>query len=205
VTEGAAIVINQDVDAAGAPAPARFRRDIAGTLTFSRWASAVDFLVRLGASRGAQSGEFVYNDPSRGSGQARLEGFDDAEVRRIDDYFRVEEMRVRLDLPRSARQPLDIRTFWTRPGSTNNPIPMIVLGTVVGLVAVVLGVASSLGPMRVPGETVTWVYLPLFGVLVVGAVVVIVQHVRRLPSWFALRQAFRDAGEPLPIGLRNGD
>ena len=67
------------------------------------------------------------------------------------------------------------------------------------------GVASSLGPMRVPGETVTWVYLPLFGVLVVGAVVVIVQHVRRLPSWFALRQAFRDAGEPLPIGLRNGD
>ena len=205
MTEAAAIVIEQMRDAAGVPAPTQFRRAIEGTLTFSRWASAVDFLVRLGAKRGTQIGEFSYDDPSRGSGVARLEGFADDEIRRIDDYFRVEEMRVRLALPRSARQPLDLRTYWTRPGSTHNPIPMIVLGSSLSVLAIALGVASSVGPMRVPGEAVTWVYLPLFAALAIGAIVIIVQHVRRLPSWFALRQAFLEAGEPLPTGLRNGD
>jgi hypothetical protein len=205
VSDEAAIIIDQVSDGAGAPAPARFRRPIDGNLTFSRWASAVDFLTRLGAQRGAQVGEFSYSDPARGSGVARLDGFRDDEVRQIDDYFRIEQMRIRLDLPRSARAPLEVRTFWTRPVATRNPIPMIAIGSALAALAVALGVASSIGPMRVPGETVTWVYLPLFGALALGAIVLVVQHVRRLSAWLALRRAFLETGEPLPSGLRNGD
>ena len=205
MSEAAAIVIEQVNDGAGAAAPVRFRRPIEGNLTFSRWASAIDFLIRLGAQRGAAPGEFQYNDVNRGSGNARLEGFDPDEVRRIDDYFRIEQMRIRLDLPRSARQPLEARTYWTRPTTTQNPIPMIVLGSGFLLLAIALGFATSVGPMRVPGESVSWVYLPLFAALALGAIVIIVLQARRLPAWFALRRAFRDAGEPLPTGLRARD
>jgi hypothetical protein len=202
VSEARAIVIEQVNDGAGAPAPATFRRPIEGSLTFSRWASAVDFLTRLGAERSDDLGVFRYSDPNRGSGTARLEEFDPDEVRRIDDYFRIEQMRVRLELPRSARQPLETRTFWTRPTTTSNPIPMIMLGGGILVLAIALGIASSIGPMRVPGEAVTGVYLPLFAALAVLAVAVIVLQARRLPTWLALRRAFLEAGEPLPTGLR---
>jgi hypothetical protein len=202
VSEAAAIVIEQALDEAGAAAPATFRRPIEGTLTFSRWASAVDFLTRLDAERTGTAGEFRYSDANRGSGTARLDGFDVDEVRRVDDYFRIEQMRIRLQLPRSARQPLETRTFWTRPTTTSNPIPMIVLGSGILVLVVALGIASSVGPMRVPGEAVTWVYLPLFAALAVLAVAVIVLQARRLPTWLALRRAFLEAGEPLPTGLR---
>lgn len=205
MTGEAAILIEQASDQTGALAPARFRRQIEGNLTFHRSAAAIDFLVRLGAQRGASVGVFAYHDPQRGSGVARLEGFDADEARRIDDYFRIEEMRTRLGLPRSARQPLDVRTFWTRPVATRNPIPMIIFGVVFALLSIGLGIASSVGPMRVPGETVTWVYLPLFGALALGSVVIIVQHVRRLGPWLALRRGFLDAGETVPVGLRVGD
>ncbi|WP_439563532.1 hypothetical protein [Microcella sp.] len=205
MTHDAAILIEQKLDLHGQAAPERYRKPIVATVNLPRTSLAIDALVRLGASVTEQPGEFDYRDPNRGSGGARLEGFGPDEIRVIHDYFRVEAARLRLGIPTAGRLPLDQRPYFTRPGTTRNPVPMIVVGVVILVFAVTLGLLTSVGPMRAPGDDVTWVYAPLFGLLAVGGTVIIVQHARRVRPWFALRSSFQNAGEAIPVGLRLKD
>lgn len=204
-TEHASILIEQEVDQHGQPVPERYRKSIVSTMSFPRTSLAIDALVRLGALPGGKPGEFVYRNGNSGSGSARVEGFAPEEVRAIHDYFRIEAERIRLGLSSTVRLPLETTTYFTRPGTLRNPIPMIVLGFGILVFAVSLGVLTSVGPMRTPGDDITWVYTPLFALLALGGITIIVQHLRRLSSWFALRSSFREADEAMPVGLRLKD
>lgn len=199
------IEIEQHLDAQQQPTPERYRKPIVATINMPRSSIAIVFLVRLGAREGAGPGQFVYTDQGRGSGTARLVGFDPEEIRVIDDYFRVEAQRIRLGQSERARLPLELHTYGTRPGTMRNPVPMIVFGLVILGLAITLGVMTSVGPMRAPGDDVTWAYIPLFVILACGGLTIIVQHARRLSSWFALRASFRETGQTLPVGLRLRD
>lgn len=199
------IRIEQRTDAAGAPAPAQYRREVHATLNLPVESVAIDLLARLHAARTGTDGEYGYTDPGRGSGLLRLEGFDTRQAQTIDDHFRVEEMRVRLGLSRSSRQWVESRTYFTRPTSLRNPISMIVIAAFVLTVLVVLAVLSSVGPLRVPGETFTWYYLPPLGVAIALFAWVLVFHLRRLSEWRALRAAFRAEGGRMPVNLRTAE
>ncbi len=197
-----ALRISQQVDAAGAAAPAEYRSPILGTFAFPEQAVAVNELVKLGARWAGRIGSYDYTDPLRGSGTVSLEGFAADDVVRVDDYFRVEQARLQLGLSRASSQWLDTNTWATVARSARNPIFMIVFGAAGILFSVILGVLSSVGPMRVPGQSFTWYYLPVVAILLALFVAMVVQHSRRLYGWTRLRDEFIRRGEQMPTNLR---
>lgn len=197
-----ALLISQRADAAGNPAPAEFRSPIVGTVAFPEHAVAINELVKLGARWSNRVGSYDYTDPQRGSGSVALEGFAVDDVVRVDDHFRVEQARQQLGLSRASSQWLDTNTWATVARSARNPIFMIVFGAIGVLFSLVLGVLSSVGPMRVTGQSFTWYYLPVVAILLALFLAIVVQHSRRLYGWRRLRDEFVRRGEQMPTNLR---
>lgn len=188
------------LDPAGEPNPHAVVVPISGSWRMPAHSVAIDELVKLGARLNGQGG-FDFADAARGSGRVEPQGFDPGELEKISDWFRVEAERVRLGLPGSARPALDMHGRRTSE-ATHNPIVFLVFGTGLIAFALAMAVLSSVGPMKIPGEEFTGVYLPLWAIVAGLGVLAIVLAARRLPAWFAMRASFRARGEQLPRMLR---
>jgi hypothetical protein len=156
----------------------------------------IDFLMKASASRSPNRGVFAYAEDGRSSGYMRLEGYTAAELQRVDDWFRVEEIGHALGYAKPPKQPLD------RLGrsAVHTPVLPIVYGSVFIVVLLVVLVLSLAGLLPQLGGI--WIaalcLLPLMVLLVVlGAV--------RLRWWVRAREYVRSRGERMPYGLGAAD
>lgn len=206
IAAGPSILIRQELAADGSAEVAEYRRLVEDTLILPVRSVAIDILVRLNAVRSGAPGEYSYRDAARGSGTLRLEGFEPADLERIDDYFRVEELSRRAGYRHAPRQFVDVKNYPNLAPSGRNPVLMIVVGAALTVIFCVMAAAAWWGPWRAtPGQDFAW--LPSVALLVGAAlgVVIIIQHSRRLRWWLRMRAFVRASGEPMPRGLRVGE
>lgn len=182
----------QSTGAGGAPQPAEFFRRVDDTTALPAHSVAIDFLVKAHARRSANFGVFSYDEPGRAAGYMRLEQFSAHDLRRIDDWLRVDEIGREIGYAKPPRQWMD------RNGRQyfHSPIPYLLLGSGLSFAALVVLALSLSGLL--PDHGGIWiaclVMLPLF-------LVIVVQHAMRLRWWVRARAHVMARGERLPYGL----
>lgn len=197
---GRALRIRRQFDRHGAPVPEEIVQPIAPTSLWAAHSVAIREMTTIGA-RFAGDGGFEFADPQRGSGRIEFIGFDQDELERIVDHFRIEAVRLQLGLPAALRPALDPPLYKSNPG-LRNPVFFILAGAMVIVLSLVMILGMTVGPLRGPGGEVVWGYWLPFAVLGVFGIGVIVWGARRVRGRSLMRGHFQSRGEPMPRGLR---
>lgn len=188
--------IVQTHDASGAPAQQEFVQVVHNvTLSTLGW-DAMSFLRALNPTRTTDPLVFLYNDPARGSGWLRLEGFRPADATRIYELVQIDEISRVVGTDPMPKDDLSVgRGALLR---SNNPWAFIVLGVVLMLFPAVMWMRSPPSAENVPG------YLVMVVLLVLGGAAVLVYGTLRARWWHRARQYAKATGQTLPTELKGG-
>ncbi len=141
-------------------------------------------------------GEYDYDDTGRGAGLMRVEGFSEAHVRKINDWFRILELGREVGYARPPKPSLDTRS---QRGFLTPLLPFVFLILLsIPVVAVTVlslaGLLSDKGGIWIAGVVIE--PLLLVGIVLTGL---------RLRWFFRLRRRVAETGERMPYGLGAAD
>ena len=195
-----AFLIHQTHDAAGAPAPAEYRRDFPARLLPVR--ELYGFLATLNPRPTSEPGLFLYADAGVGSGTVHAVGFGYSDARSIQGYAVMREIDAAIGIaqpPRWDGSPAVLahrrlyRNPWIMAGITL-AFGLAFLGILIFCVA---RLSLGFGPY-IATDLAAAAFSLLFIAL---AVIAMRQFVRRIRWWSPARAHALSTGRPVPPDL----